>query len=262
MEARQRLEAVMSEKKITISIVGGGPSSAEIAGNLWQLATRSKKLKRHASEQFDISKEAGASELFHLKMPDIHIFAGKKFMPRFPEKIRKMVMNSIRSRGIHIHETGYVKLIQDKTIVMESGDTYSSDFIFMALGVKPSSMFEISGLPTGPDRGLLVNRFLQCTEYPEIFGGGDCIHFRDKPLDKVGVYAVQENPVLFHNLLASLENQPLLPFEPGEDYLLIFNLGGGYGVLRKRWFSMKGRAAFIIKDYIDRKFMKKFQAIE
>ncbi len=53
-----------------------------------------------------------------------------------------------------------------------------------------------------------------------------------------------------------------MPFDPGGDYLLIFNLGGASGVLKKRWLEFGGRPAFIIKDYIDRKFMKEFQAIE
>ena len=68
--------------------------------------------------------------------------------------------------------------------------------------------------------------------------------------------------VLFHNLEARLDGGSLMPFEPGGEYLLIFNLGGGVGVLKKRWLELGGRPAFIIKDYIDRKFMKEFQAIE
>ena len=95
-----------------------------------------------------------------------------------------------------------------------------------------------------------------------MFGGGDCIYFENQPLDKVGVYAVRENPILYHNLMAALEETPLQPFDPGGDYLLIFNVGGGEGVLRKRWLLLEGRLAFFIKDYIDRKFMKEFQAIE
>jgi len=39
-------------------------------------------------------------------------------------------------------------------------------------------------------------------------------------------------------------------------------MGDGTGVLRKKWILFEGRLAFIIKDYIDRKFMKKFQSIE
>jgi len=63
--------------------------------------------------------------------------------------------------------------------------------------------------------GLLVNKYLQCTAHPEIFGGGRCIYFKDRPLDKVGVYAVRQNPVLYQNLMASLEETVLQPFDPG-----------------------------------------------
>ncbi len=132
----------------------------------------------------------------------------------------------------------------------------------MAPGVKPSTIFEESGLPAGPDKGLLVNKYLQSVKYPEIFGGGDCIYFKDQPLDKVGVYAVRENPVLLHNLMAALKGNDLKTFDPGPEYLLIFNMGDGLGVFKKKWLVFAGKIAFMIKDYIDRRFMTKFQAIE
>lgn len=239
MEAADKLKILFSQKKISVSIVGGGPSSAEVAGNVWQLA---KKLNRH--------------------MPEIQIFAGNKFMARFPENIRSRVYSSLHNRGIKINETGYVKQIKPEKIILESKEGFSTDFIFLALGVKPSPIFEASGLPVGPDKGLLVNKYLQSAKYPDIFGGGDCIYFKDQPLDKVGVYAVRQNPVLLKNLMARLEGKDLKAFDPGPDYLLIFNVGGGLGVLKKSRLVFGGKMAFIIKDYIDRKFMKKFQAIE
>jgi len=239
IEAADKLKKLFAQKKIIVSIIGGGPSSAEVAGNVWQLA---KKTKRY--------------------MPEIHVFAGKQFMARFPEQVRSRVFSSLTKRGIIIHETGYVKETKPDTIVLESGETFSTDFIFMALGVKPSTIFENSDLPLGPDKGLLVNKYLQSVKYPEIFGGGDCIYFEDQPLDKVGVYAVRENPVLLNNLMASLEGNSLEELDPGPEYLLIFNIGGGLGVLKKNSIVFGGRVAFMIKDYIDRKFIKKFQAIE
>ena len=69
----------------------------------------------------------------------------------------------------------------------------------------------------------------------------------------------RENPVLFHNLKAYLQGESLQEFDPGGDYLLIFNLGNGQGVLRKKWFQISGNFAFRIKDWIDRKFMAEFQ---
>ncbi len=183
-------------------------------------------------------------------------------MGRFPEKVRARVMKSLTGRGIEIREGERVKEIQSGRVITESGGGHDLDFIFLAPGVKPSPIFKASGLPIGPDGGLLVNTYLQRTEHPEIFGGGDCIYFKDQPLDKVGVYAVRENPVLYHNLMASMEGSELMPFDPGGDYLLIFNMGDGTGVLRKGWFTLGGKTAFKIKDYIDQKFMREFQGIE
>jgi NADH dehydrogenase FAD-containing subunit len=239
MEASERLKSMFREKRCTISVVGGGPSSAEVAGNVWQLAQQAKGF-----------------------VPKIQIFAGKKFMARFPDAIRQRIFSVFQHRKIEIIEAGYVKTVEKNKITLETGAAFDTDFVFMALGVKPSSLFEASGLPMGPDKGLRVNQYLQSVAYPQIFGGGDCIYFENQPLDKVGVYAVRQNPVLLHNLMASLDERELKPFDPGPDYLLIFNLGGKKGILRKNKWVFGGRLAFMVKDYIDRKFIRRFQAIE
>jgi len=135
----------------------------------------------------------------------------------------------------------------------------SFDFAFLALGIKSSPIFRESALPTGEDGGLLVNSYLQSIEYPEIFGGGDCISLAGNPLAKVGVYAVRQNPILFQNLLAALEEGEMKVFKPQGEFMLILNMGNGRGILWKRDFVWEGRLSFLLKDYIDRKFMRKFQ---
>lgn len=239
MEASEKLQALFGKSQARISVVGGGPSSAEVAGNVWQLA-----------------RDTGGH------MPTISIFCATRFMGRFSEKIRDRVKTVLEKRKIQIFENARVQQVTGSHIILGSKKQYDTDFTFMAAGVTPSDIFEKSRLPVGPDKGLLVNRYLQSVADPRIFGGGDCIHFQPHPLDKVGVYAVRQNPVLLHNLMAALEGHDLMPFDPGSDYLLVFNLGGGQGVLKKKKIVFSGRLAFTIKDYIDTKFMKKFQAIE
>ena len=239
MEAQGRILELTAQKQIAIGILGGGPSAAEVSGNIWQLV-----------------RDAGGT------MPKITIFAGKRFMSGFPDNVRTRVERSLLRRGIAINTDGYAQSVQSGMITLESGETRPVDLIFLAVGVQPNAIFKDSGLSTGPDGGLRVNEFLQSVDYPEMFGGGDCIYFEKQPLDKVGVYAVRQNPVLYANLMAALGDSPLQPFDPGGDYLLIFNMGGGVGVLRKRWLLLNGKLAFIIKDFIDRKFMREFQAIE
>jgi NADH dehydrogenase FAD-containing subunit len=239
MAARQDLLAALKTQALKIVIVGGGPSAAEIGGNIWQLA------------QAD-----------DLHQPQITILAGSRFMGTFPAAIRQRALATLTGRGINVIEDGYARTIQADVVTMTNGARHPADRVYLALGVRPSAIFAASNLPVGPDGGLRVNQYLQSPAYPEIFGGGDCIHYGPQALDKVGVYAVRQNPVLFHNLVASLNGEALMPFDPGGNYLLIFNMGGGIGILHKAGITLGGRLAFRIKDWIDRRFMCRFQAIE
>lgn len=239
MAARHDLLTALKNKALKIVIVGGGPSAAEIGGNIWQLA------------QAD-----------GLHQPRITILAGSRFMGAFPAAIRRRALATLTGRGIEVVENTYAQAIQDDGVTLTDGGHHPADRVYLALGVRPSAIFAASNLPVGPDGGLRVNQYLQCPEYPEIFGGGDCIHYTPQPLDKVGVYAVRQNPVLFHNLVASLNGEALMPFDPGGNYLLIFNMGGGIGILHKAGITLGGRLAFRLKDWIDRRFMRRFQAIE
>ena len=237
-EARQQIKVQAEDHAVTIGVVGGGPAGSEVAGNLCQLVSKIKTI--------------------HPKTK-ISLFAGHRFMARFPEKVRSKSRQLLEENGVLIHEYGYLQSIKDNTLIFDCGITEHADFIILATGVHPSPFFRQAGIAGGADGGLLVNRYLQSPHYPEIFGGGDCISFEPHPLDKVGVYAVRENPILFHNLKAYLQGEELIPFDPGGDYLLIFNLGNGQGVLRKKWLFWSGTLAFKIKDWIDKKFMARFQ---
>jgi NADH dehydrogenase FAD-containing subunit len=239
MEASRRLVDHFHRHEANIVIAGGGPSAAEVAGNVWQLAKTTDK-----------------------KIPKITICPGKSFMSRFPESIQNKILTTLTRRNIVLHQGPYVSSVSPSEVHLDNGENLKADFVFLALGVNPSPIFTDSGISTGPDGGLLVNQYLQSVQHPDIFGGGDCIYFEDQPLDKVGVYAVRQNPVLFHNMVARLDGDELQPFDPDGEYLLIFNLGDRNGVLKKRWLEFGGRPAFIIKDYIDRKFMTKFQSME
>ncbi len=239
LAAQQRILELGRGQEVRIGIIGGGPSAVEIAGNLWRLT-------RHPDMQ----------------PAEITIMTSETIMPHHPAGVRAKAQASLKKRGIEVLENCKVDHIRTGQVTEASGTTHPLDIIFVAIGVKPNPVFTASGLPVGPEGGLLVNRYLQSVAHKNIFGGGDCIDFEESPLDKVGVYAVRQNPVICHNLMASLDGGQFQAFVPGGDYLLIFNLGDGTGILHKWRLLFGGRLAFFIKDYIDRKFMKTFQAME
>lgn len=234
--AREKIVSLAARDKITVAVIGSGPSAIEIAGNIHQLCLQPM-----------------------ITMPNIQLVAGNNFMAGRPSKVSHKARMILERKGIEIIEAGYVQHIEDGHIFLENGQNYRADIIFAAIGVKPSQIFARSGLPVGPDGGLRVNEYLQSTRYRNILGGGDCIYFQPKPLDKVGVYAVRQNPVLYRNLMACLEGKQLGKFSPGGSYLLIYNLGDGQGILSKWSITFAGKFAFLIKDWIDRKFIQAYQ---
>lgn len=220
---------------MSIAVVGGGATGVEIAGNLWRLIDQGSTSAK------------------------ISLIDGGRVLSGYPDRVRRLAMDSLLQRDVSIHEGEYVHSFKDNQIVLKSGKTFEISLVFLAAGVKPSPIFQDSNLPTGDDGGLLVNRFLQSTAYREIFGGGDCISLQSYRLARVGVYAVRQNPILHYNIRASLQGKPLRAFDPGGPYLLILNLGDGRGILWKKNFVWEGRSAFIFKDYLDRRFMRRFQ---
>lgn len=236
LQAQSTLMEMAAHKHVVVSVVGGGAAAVEMAGNTWRL------LSRHSRHGFRL-----------------RLLCSGPLLSRFPEKVRRAGLQSLVSRDIDVLQHCPVRRVTGQSVETDSDRTYPSDLTFFATGVLPSPIFRASGMPIGPDGGLAVNQFLQCTGYANIFGGGDCIYYQDHPLEKVGVYAVRQNPILFGNLMAFLNGENLTPFSAEGAYLLIFNMGDGTGILYKSGILLRGRLAFIIKDFIDRRFIRKFQ---
>jgi NADH dehydrogenase FAD-containing subunit len=236
LHARQTiLTALRAGKRPNFVVVGGGAAGLEVTANLWRL----------------VHDAQGTGKITNI--------AGQKLMKEAPERVRDLALTSFARRGIELVEGTYGKAVEREAVLLNDGRRLPADYVFMAVGIKPSSLFKDSGMPTGADGGLLVNVCLQSVVHPEVFGGGDCISLQGFDLAKVGVYAVRESPILYHNLRVALEGGTMKPFIPQATFLLIFNMGNGKGIFWKKHWVWDGRPAFLLKETIDRSFMKRFQ---
>jgi NADH dehydrogenase FAD-containing subunit len=230
--ARQLLLALPEKKPLRLLVAGGGPSGVEIAGNLRRL----------------------------LPAAGITLISGSRLLRSFPGKMARHACRSLEQRSISIREGLKVLSFRERRAALADGSSLGYDLAFLAIGLKPPSLFSAAGLATGKNNGLLVDSFLRSINHPEIFAGGDCIDFQSQELAKVGVYAVRQGPLIRHNLQAVLAGgEPQQQFKPQKKFLLILNLGDSTGLLgRGRWI-WHGHLAYLLKDRIDRRFMKKYQ---
>ena len=235
LAARRKIREADVGKGIRVIVVGGGSAAVEIAANLGHLGRDTRRIG------------------------GITLVSRSAVLGDFPEKARALAREALSRWGIEWIEGVSAESITSGMVHLENGTILAGDLVFVAIGIRPSPLFRNSGLPTGKDGGLLVNDFLQCVDHPELFGGGDCISLAGSPLARVGVYAVRQNRPLHRNLSAFLEGRPLQRFDPGGDYLLILNLGDRRGLFRRKGIVWSGRLAFQLKNYLDTRFMRKFQ---
>jgi selenide,water dikinase len=149
------------------------------------------------------------------------------------------------------------------SVVFEDGSSVPADALLWVSGAWSHPLFTDSGLPTERRGFVLTRSTLQVEGHDDLFAVGDCATLTEFPeTPKAGVYAVRQGPILYENLLAFLEGRPLRRYLPQSDFLTLLNLGDGTALGAKWGRSFEGEWVMRLKDWIDRRFMKRFQVLE
>ncbi len=143
---------------------------------------------------------------------------------------------------------------------LADGRVLPASLIVWATGAAGPALLARSGLPVDARGCLHVGDDLRCTEFPEIFAAGDCAALASHPdLPKAGVYAVRQGPLLTANLRAAARGRRTRPFRPQRDFLALLNTGDERAVLSRGGLALHGRLAWRLKDYIDRRFIRRYE---
>ncbi|MBN1583838.1 MAG: FAD-dependent oxidoreductase [Anaerolineae bacterium] len=224
-----------------ITVVGGGPAGIELAANITQLVQGRRSRSRTPRARITLVNSAD------------------RLLSAFPAQAARLAERSLEQHGVEIRHRFHVTHMASDKVQSIAGTSLECDIAVIATGIAPSRLFARSGLSTAPDGALYVNDCLQHPDHLEIFGGGDCIAIEGRPIERIGVHAVRQAPILFHNLLASLEEKAMKAFVPSQNYDLILNMGDGTGILIWKSTAWQSRLAFAIKQMIDTRFVARFQ---
>ena len=118
-----------------------------------------------------------------------------------------------------------------------------------------------SGLDLDDAGFIRVRETLQSTGDPSVFAAGDIASFDARPLPKSGVYAVRQGPVLAENLRRLAAGRPLRPYRPQPLTLALISSGDRNAVASWGRLALEGRGVWGVKDWIDRRWMRKYQEL-
>ena len=227
-----------------IGIVGGGAGGIEVAFSL-----------REKFKHFE-------------KQPEIHIFHNSNdILETSSPKNREKVRSTLGEKSIELHCNERVvraqKLrdsIHKIQIVCESGFTMEVNLLVFTTSAAPPKWILDSSLAKDEKGFLKVNSSLQSVSNKDIFAAGDIASIEGERLEKSGVYAVRQAPILYENIIRSSQNKKLLKYKPQRHFLSLLSIGDRRAIAKKKGFITKpSKWIWLWKDSIDRNFMKKFQ---
>jgi NADH dehydrogenase FAD-containing subunit len=232
LEERFRAEPA---RPVRVVVAGGGITGCEVAANVAALA----------------AARGGRVE--------VAVVAGGEPMRELPGAARRRVRAALEARGVAFRTGARVARVEPGRALLADGEALPLDLLVNATGLGPAPLVREVGLPVDARGGLLVDERLRSVGDPAVHAAGDCAAFRGRELPKVGVYAIRQAPVLFRNLLAALDGGEPRAFAPQRRYLWIMNLGDGTGLAARGHLWWHGRAAFRLKDAIDRRFLRGYR---
>ena len=192
---------------------------------------------------------------FHL------ISKSETILPSFGAGLRHRFEHLITARGIHLHTGAVADKVAPGVITIDDGKTIELDEILWVTAAGAPPWLRQSGLDVDEDGFIQVHDTLQSTSHADVFAAGDIAAVVKYPRQKAGVFAVRQGPPLNKNLRRILVGRPARPFTPQRDFLALISTGDKYAVASKWGFSAEGRWVWKWKDWIDQRFMRKFNEL-
>ncbi len=183
-----------------------------------------------------------------------------EILPGFAPPARALASRILREQGVCLVLGARVAALADDGVRLASGGILPADVVVWVAGAAPPGLLRDSDLPRDARGYFLVDRTLRALDGSPVWGAGDCIAFgAHHDIEKAGVYAVRQGPVLSRNLRRAMRGAPSRArFRAQRSYLALINTGDGRAILRWHRLLVHARWAWRLKDAIDRRFVRRY----
>ena len=231
-----------SPRKLRVAVVGAGAAGVELTLSMQHaLSTRARA-------------EAG-----RFQVPEFHLFgAAPTVLPTHNRGVQRRFGRVLAERGVHVHLATRVARVDVGRLEAVDGESFEVDEVVWATAAAPPPWPAASGLAVDGAGFIAVDATLQSTSHRGVFAAGDVAAVLDHPREKAGVFAVRQGRPLAANLRRALLGKPLRPFHPQRRFLSLVSTGDRHAVASRGRWSAEGAWVWRWKDWIDRRFMRRF----
>eukprot|EP00850_Spirogloea_muscicola_P009858 SM000056S17976 [mRNA] locus=s56:385004:392099:+ [translate_table: standard] len=238
-----RITSCPSEEE-RIAIVGGGAGGVELC-----LA-----MQHRLVEELKIRGKSTGGLTFQL-------YTRSRLLPMHAPAAGKMIEQILQDRGVQIVQSDGIAEVQENVLLSTSGQKFAFSECFWCTEGGAATWLKGTDLALDRNDFVSIEETLQSTSHTGIFAAGD-IHASDvHPRPKAGVFAVRQGPPLAENLRRHLLDKPLKPFRPQLKYLSLISTGNKYAIATRGDLAFEGSFLWLLKDWIDRGFMRKFSEL-
>ncbi len=218
------------ETRLSIAVVGGGPTGVEMAGALAELKRGPlKNDMAHAAEHIDIYL----------------IEAGPRILPMFSEKLSARATRDLQKLGVHVRTNTAVREIKSRSIVIKDGEPIPAEVTVWAAGVKGEPTASALNLPIAGTR-IASGPTLQAENYPHIWAIGDisgALAPNGRFYPMVAPVALQQGKFVARQILDLAAGKPLSEFKY-RDKGSMATIGRHKAIVEVGKFSMVGAPAW------------------
>jgi selenide,water dikinase len=226
----------------TIAVVGAGAGGVELALAM-QYRLRNELLERgrNPDELF-----------FHLFSADAQILTTHNL------RVRRAFERVLVERGVTIHRGAEVSRVEAGRLHTRTGQVLQADEVVWVTQAGGAAWLAGTGLALDQQGFIRVGQTLQSETDPLVFAAGDCAAVGGHRLEKAGVFAVRMARPLAENLRRTVTGQAPVIYRPQSRWLALVSTGDRHAVASRGALCARGDWVWRWKDWIDRRFMRKF----
>jgi NADH dehydrogenase len=189
-------------RRLSFTIVGGGPTGLELAGALQAL----------------INDVAGG-EYRGFSAADAHVTVlegAKEVLPGFDEGLARRAHTRLSDQGVDIKLGQIVTEVDDEAVITRDGERFPSSMVVWAAGVQPPPLVDALPGERSRDGRVIVRNTLQVQGDDRVFLVGDMAAFTPKgaerPLPSLAPVAIQGGALAAKNLVRGMAGRTMRPF--------------------------------------------------